>query len=115
MSIVERLRQIAKSISAWDLADLTMRIPADPDRDADLVVMRAADLIEQQAARIAELEAAMPLYDELLIRCAIAEKDLAALRKRIDDAPVVVVNVGASYVLDRPGVYRLIIKEDLQK
>ena len=44
--IVERLRQIAKSISAWDLSDLTMRIPAEPDRDADLVVMKAADTIE---------------------------------------------------------------------
>lgn len=54
--IVERLRQIAKSISAWNLSDLTMRIPAEPDRDADLVVMRSADLIEQQAARISELE-----------------------------------------------------------
>lgn len=53
-----------------------------PQFDCDLIA-------KQQAAKIAELEAAMPLYDELLIRCAIAEKDLAALRQRIDDAAVV--------------------------
>lgn len=71
MNIVERLR---------------LYKPID---NTSTLINEAADLIEQQAARIKELEAAMPLYDELLIRCAIAEKELAALRQRIDDAPVV--------------------------
>lgn len=31
--------------------------------------------LRQQAERIKELEAAMPLYDELLIRCALAEAE----------------------------------------
>lgn len=78
MSIVERLRKHA--------------LP-DPHDEREVMhaplLREAADLIEQQAARIVELEAAMPLYDELFIRCAIAEKDLAALRQRIADAPVV--------------------------
>ena len=54
--------------------------------------VQAFDLIEQQTARIKELEAIMPLYDELLTRCAIAEKQrdelLAALkyaRELVDD------------------------------
>ncbi|HAR45623.1 MAG TPA: hypothetical protein DCS05_05460 [Nitrospiraceae bacterium] len=53
--IVERLKEIAKSISAWNLSDLTMRIPAEPDRDADLVVMRAAQEIEALRAQVAAL------------------------------------------------------------
>lgn len=57
--IVERLREIAKSISAWNLADLTMRIPAEPDRDADLVVMRAAGEIESLREQVAELEGSL--------------------------------------------------------
>jgi hypothetical protein len=65
-------------------------------------------------------------YDELFIRCAIAEKDLAALRQRIADAPVVAEvsswwNGGTGFGLcnfkgkrPEPGA-KLIIKEDLQK
>lgn len=113
MSIIERLRKHA--------------LP-DPHDEREVMhaplLREAADLIEQQAARIVELEAAMPLYDELFIRCAIAEKDLAALRQRIADAPVVAEvsswwNGGTGFDLcnfkgkrPEPGA-KLIIKEDL--
>ncbi len=82
--------------------------------------------LKQQAERIKELEAAMPLYDELLIRCAIAEKDISALRQRIADAPVVawVIRnsesdmkgwIPAKMWADGEFQYPLISKEDLQK
>lgn len=100
MSLIERLRVIAKAISEEDWRELSMRVPAEPERDADLVVMKAADLLEQQAERIKELEAERDGWREdanvsrnsiamLKDRCNHFEDTLAALRKRIDDAPVV--------------------------
>ena len=50
--IVSRLRVIANAIADANYNELTMRIPAEPDRDADIVTMRAADLIERLAARV---------------------------------------------------------------
>lgn len=90
MSIVERLRVIAKAISEEDWRELSMRVPAEPERDADLVVMKAADLIEQQAERIKELEAEIGIgHLQCIADRQKYKQDLAALRKRIDDAPVV--------------------------
>lgn len=66
--LIKRLRQIAKAIADQDMNELSMRVPAEPDRDADLVVMRSANLIEQQAAEIAMLreiqKAAQNLVDQ---------------------------------------------------
>jgi hypothetical protein len=44
---VKRLREIADAIARGDRSELTMRVPAEPDRDADLVVSWAADEIER--------------------------------------------------------------------
>ena len=48
MKIVERLRELAHAVTlgedGWH--EFTMRVPAEPKRDADLVLSSAADLIE---------------------------------------------------------------------
>lgn len=80
-------------------------------KDLELANAEYRDTIAQQAERIKELEAAIPLYDELLIRCAIAEKELANLRKRIDDAKV--VQKSKRQLLSRVEELSLIVKEDL--
>lgn len=54
--LVQRLRVIAHAIAAHDMSELSMCVPAEPDRDADLVVMRAANLIESLRQQLAECE-----------------------------------------------------------
>ncbi len=58
--ITERLRELSKARwdrDAWE-RETTVRIPAEPDRDIDLVLASAAELIDRLRARVAELEAA---------------------------------------------------------
>ena len=92
----------------------------------------AADLIEQQAARIAELEAelaSMAQGVKISIPTQTMEQEFqshyrrgyeagqAALRKRIDDAPVVAwrcPEYGDFSKVDRVGWMPLISKEDLK-
>ena len=50
-----RLDELVIAVADWRIEEFTMRIPAEPDRDADLVMQRAADMIrfllsERQAA-----------------------------------------------------------------
>jgi glutathione S-transferase len=54
-----------------------MRIPAEPDRDADLVLSTAADMLERQHAELERLRAEKA---ELKSRLAAAEKDAARYR-----------------------------------
>lgn len=42
MDITDRLHEIANAIADANYSELTKRIPAEPDRDADLVVSSAA-------------------------------------------------------------------------
>ena len=53
--LIKRLRVIANAIADGNYSELTMRIPAEPDRDADIVVMRSAlalEALEQQVAAL---------------------------------------------------------------
>jgi len=63
--IASRLRELAKAVVNMPESrnEFSMRVPAEPDRDADLVLARAAEMLEdmtalhaQKDARIAELE-----------------------------------------------------------
>jgi hypothetical protein len=57
--ITERLRELSKARwdkDAWE-RETTVRIPAEPDRDIDLVLSNAAAEIDRLRARVAELEA----------------------------------------------------------
>lgn len=47
--LARRLREISNAIAKGDRSELTMRVPAEPKRDADLVTAAAADLIESMA------------------------------------------------------------------
>jgi len=56
--ITERLRELSKARwdrDAWE-RETTVRIPAEPDRDIDLVLASAAELIDRLRARVAEFE-----------------------------------------------------------
>ena len=56
--ITERLRELSKARwdrDAWE-RETTVRIPAEPDRDIDLVLASAAEQIDRLRARVAELE-----------------------------------------------------------
>lgn len=53
-----RLRELSDAVTRGrdGMREFDMRVPVEPERDADVVLSRAADLIERQVARIAELE-----------------------------------------------------------
>lgn len=53
--ITQRLRQLSDAVTREDWKAFSMRVPAEPDRDADLVLMSAADEIERLRVEIAEL------------------------------------------------------------
>jgi len=53
--LIARLRVIANAIADGNYSELTMRIPAEPDRDADIVVMRSALALESLEQQVAAL------------------------------------------------------------
>lgn len=60
--IVARLRRLVGAITGGRESmdgEFTMRVPAECDRDADLVLAEAARRLEQAEARVAELEDAL--------------------------------------------------------
>lgn len=44
--LIERLKELAEAIAKGDKGELTMRIPAEVDRDADIVLAEAAKRLE---------------------------------------------------------------------
>ena len=53
--LVIRLRELCQAVVAHDMSQFTMSIPAEPDRDADLVLAVAAMRIEELAIENAAL------------------------------------------------------------
>ena len=111
MTLIERLRVI------------------NPFPDSLAIRKEAADLIESQAARIAELEAERDNFHmEYRMKCDVETKqlheELAALRRKIDEAPVVAwLCNGETYQVKQcsiitdeefPDQVPLISKEDLK-
>jgi hypothetical protein len=84
MDIVERLNQIADAIADGDHSELTMRVPAEPDRDADIVVSNAAREITRLRAELAAYKNA-PVLATLGPCCGLI---------RIGDKPEGVVHTG---------------------
>jgi hypothetical protein len=83
---VARLRELSVAVSKNRRDEFTMRVPAEPDRDADLVLSWAADEIDRLLAENAALR-------ELLKECATPgvchfdlgvkiDKTLAALERK---------------------------------
>lgn len=48
--IAERLKVLANAVADQQWSEFSMRVPAEPDRDADIVLMKAAMMIAQLAA-----------------------------------------------------------------
>lgn len=46
--LIARLKELARAVANGDKHELTMRVPAELDRDADLVLMEAARRLEQR-------------------------------------------------------------------
>jgi hypothetical protein len=46
--LCERLRELAKHVANGNIGDFYMSIPAECDRDADIVLSEAANRLEQQ-------------------------------------------------------------------
>lgn len=54
MDIVTRLKQLAHAVADEDWSEFSLRVPADSERDADLVLLRASKEIESLRAELAE-------------------------------------------------------------
>lgn len=78
MDIVTRLKQLAHAVADEDWSEFSMRVPADSERDADLVLLRASKEIESLRAELAECRAKH--MDDLLVlsETAKAERELRA-------------------------------------
>ena len=53
--LIERLKELADAIAKGNRDELTMRIPAEVDRDADIVLMEAAKRLEWMMGRFGYL------------------------------------------------------------
>ena len=42
LDLIDRLRRLSEAIAKGNMDELTMRIPAEVDRDADIVLLEAA-------------------------------------------------------------------------
>lgn len=76
-AMVRRLREISHAVTQGPEAlrrECSMRVPAEPDRDADLVLASAADEIERLRAEVAEADAD---YDDAV---TLAQLNLAHFR-----------------------------------
>ena len=90
-NLIKRLRVIANAIADGNYSELTMRIPAEPDRDADIVVMRSAlalaDLEQQVAALTKErndLERISSIQAANAFHLAAAQAREAKLREALE-------------------------------
>lgn len=53
--LIERLKELADAIAKGNRDELTMRIPAEVDRDADIVLAEAANRLEWMMGRFGYL------------------------------------------------------------
>ena len=53
--LIERLKELAEAVAKGNRDELTMRIPAEVDRDADIVLAEAAKRLEWMMGRFGYL------------------------------------------------------------
>jgi len=74
--ICTRLNELAYALTHRDKcnwqSEFTLRVPAEFDRDADIVMSIAAERLKADAVRIAELEAALADSHAVVVRQAVA-------------------------------------------
>lgn len=89
MTLPERLRQLSIAVSDQNWREFSMRVPAEPNRDADIVIMQAAMLLERSNAEVAELREQVALLRDALSwfqginRYSLAFKGLQAKAKDV--------------------------------
>lgn len=97
----KRLREIAHAIADGNANELTMRVPAEPGRDADLVVMSAADELDRlreerdafrasseiRGAEIARLRGLIAAHVHASNNDDSAGDTFGALAEAVQDAP----------------------------
>ena len=66
MNIVDRLRKLSTAVAERQWDEFTMSVPVREDRDADVVLSRAADELHQLRADKARLEAELAAIDSRL-------------------------------------------------
>jgi hypothetical protein len=87
--MVARLKELAHATAEQRWREFSMRVPADTERDADLVLMRAAMHIEQQQATIDDLCETI----ELNLICDLGPTRLADILAALDRAKAKTPNV----------------------
>ena len=80
MKITERLRQLSTAVADQNWREFSMRAPAEPDRDADIVIMQAAMLIESRDADVVSLT---NQRDYEYVRAENAEQERDELREQV--------------------------------
>lgn len=101
---VARLRELSHAVTQGPDAirrECSMRVPAEPDRDADLVLSSAADEIERLRAEVAKLRAACAAMQE---RCARACEDEARIWEADGKGPECAARLCAARIRSLPNV-----------
>ena len=80
--MVARLKELSYATAEQRWREFSMRVPADTERDADLVLMRAAMFIERQQATIDDLCETI----ELNLICDLGPARLTDIRASLDRA-----------------------------
>jgi hypothetical protein len=79
--LCNRLNELAKHCSNGNLSEFYMRIPAECDRDADIVLSESSNRIKAMQAKLND-----------------KDKEIAALRERCRPSRVVLINEAGHYV-----------------
>ena len=86
-AIADRLDKLSDDITKGDVSDFTMRIPAEPERDADLVLSYAAKTLrESEAMHKADMLALIDEIEGLKDGCSYsidADDVISLIRERI--------------------------------
>jgi len=106
--MVNRLNELSDAAAKGNWGEFSMHVPANPNRDADLVLADVAVKITRLTARVQELEreklALTAERDHAALLQRRAEAELAAVRKRIAESATATLRI--TYEEDRAmGVY----------
>ena len=106
MDITERLTELAYAAADNNWSEFSMRIPAEPERDADLVLLRAGKEIERLRSTITRLEAELAKADGQINRCVDQNKYLESTISRLReyaDHKITCGTLSADYFIEKQG------------
>lgn len=73
--LIDRLQVLSRAVADGRMSEFTMRVPAEPDRDADIVLQRSADALTALRDEVLALR-----QDAMRYRFVRADVDLASER-----------------------------------